>query len=301
MILFYGEGRLGNQVFQYQALCHIAKPDERVVAVGLEELSRTMELRGAKILVLTRNGWVKRLVKYAVTPLMLRPLARHLRLVNYVTETEYESPPNCGAGGEIAMRMGLVRRVTFVDGGHYQNSGLWGTLFPAELLRIRAALRAAAKDFLASLGASKSRPAFVHVRRGDYLTHEDYGLKNFSLPVGFYRRAMCEYENRVGRTHFVFVTDDPEWVGNNFSDLSNKTIASFDAAKDFAIMTECGGGILSNSTFSLAAAFMLDKPKLVIAPEFWFGFRVAKWLPPRVRATHDRILYLPVLPEPLAS
>jgi hypothetical protein len=78
-------------------------------------------------------------------------------------------------------------------------------------------------------------------------------------------------------------------------------VASFSPALDFAIMTECGSGVLSNSSFSLAAAFMMTSPDLVIAPRYWFGFRVGQWFPPRIQAIHEKLLFLPVLSDALAA
>jgi hypothetical protein len=294
MIFFYGEGRLGNQIFQYQALSQIARPGERIYAVGLEDLQRSLELGGPELVVLTRNHLFKLIVKYGVNPLLLRPLARTLRLLGYGCETSYGVAPNDGASGELSMCAGLLSGLTFVDGGHYQNSSFWASLFPAPLFRIKAILRDAAKSYLDSVCGESLRPTFVHVRRGDYLTHADYGVDDLALPAAFYRTAITELVRRVGQTHLVFVTDDPEWVAENFRYVADKTIVSSDAEMDFAIMTECAGGILSNSTFSLAAALMLRNPDVVIAPKFWFGFRVGAWYPPKICYRHPKLIYLAV-------
>jgi Glycosyl transferase family 11 len=293
MIFFYGEGRLGNQIFQYQALNQIAKPGERIISAGLEDLASSLEIYGPKLTVLTRNGLLKRFIKYAINPL-LRPLARSLRLFNYVSESQCGVAPNNGAGGEALRHTGLLDWFTFVDGGHYQNSAFWISPFPMPLFRIKASLRQAARSYLKSICRDGLQPSFVHVRRGDYLTHTDYGLGDISLPIHFYYAAMKELARRVGETHFVFVTDDPIWVTESFRNISNKTVASFDAATDFAIMTECASGIVSNSTFSLAAALMLRNPKVVIAPKYWLGFRAGAWYPPKIRCEHARLVYLSV-------
>ncbi len=292
MILFYGEGRLGNQIFQYQALSQIAKPGERIFSVGLEDLHRHLELRGPKLVVLTRNRMLKRIMKYALRPLLLRPMSRTFRLFNYASETSYGVPPNDGASGELLMRTGLFSGFTFVDRGHYQNSCYWPALFPTPLFGIHENLRGSAKRYLESICRERLRPTFVHVRRGDYLTHTDYGLKDLALPDSFYRAAIGELTMRVGRTHLVFVTDDARWVEENFADITDKTIVSLNAEMDFAIMTECAGGILSNSTFSLAAAFMLQNPNIVIAPKYWLGFRVGAWYPPKMHYAHSKLVYI---------
>jgi Glycosyl transferase family 11 len=294
MILFYGEGRLGNQIFQYQALSRLAKPSERIVSVGLEDLERSLELGGPRLTVLTRNSVLKRIMKYAVNPFLLRPLSRTLRLFNYGSEKRYGVPPKCGPSGELSIRAGLLDGFTFVDGGYYQNSSFWATLFPTALFRIKATLRDAARSYLDSICAVGLRPSFVHVRRGDYLTHIDYGLEDLSLPASFYHTAIRELALRVGERHLVFVTDDPAWVDENFRNITGKTVVSLEAAMDFAIMAECAGGILSNSTFSLTAALMLKNPDVVIAPKYWFGFRVGIWYPPMIHFQHPKLIYLPV-------
>jgi hypothetical protein len=294
MIFFYGEGRLGNQIFQYQALSQFARPGERIVSVGLEDLQRWLELDGPKLVVLTRSRLLKRIVKFLIIPLLLRPLARTLRLLNYGCETRFGISPNDGPGGELSMRAGLLRGSTFVDGGHYQNSSFWTSLFPVPLFRVKTPLRDAARSYLYSICGERTRPTFVHVRRADYLTHADYGLDDFCLPAGFYRTAIGELSQRVGQSHLVFVTDDPGWVEENFGDIFDKTIVSSEAEMDFAIMTECARGILSNSTFSLAAALMLKNPDVVIAPKFWFGFRAGVWYPPKFCYDHPKLVYLTV-------
>lgn len=292
MIFFYGEGRLGNQILQYQALSQIAKPGECIFSVGMEDLHGLLELRGPRLVVLTRNWILKRITKYALRPLLLRPVARALRFFNYATETSYGAAPNEGASGEMSMHRGLLKSLTFVDGGYYQNAAFWPALFPTPLLQIKKALREAARSYLESISKAGLRPAFVHVRRGDYLTHTEYGLKDLALPVGYYRAAIGELESRVGPTHLVFVTDDQRWVEENFRDIAAKTIASFDAELDFGIMTECASGILSNSTFSLTAALMLRNPDVVIAPKYWLGFRVGAWYPPKMHYAHSKLIYI---------
>ena len=295
MIIFYGEGRLGNQVFQYQALSHIAKLSEAIMAIGLEELQQVFELRGPKLLILTKSLLVKRIAKYLFIPLLVRPLARTLRLINYAMESTGGTHPHTGATGEIQLQRGLINCITFVDGGYYQNSILWKEPFPAKLFHLKEELRSAANNYLTSVITEDAKPIFVHVRRGDYLGYGSYGLTNFSLPAEYYRRAMQALSEQFERVHFVFVTDDAPWVADTFNDVINKSIASFSAKMDFAIMAACRSGVLSNSTFSLAAAFMLDSPETVIAPRYWFGFRVGEWYPPRIQVMHDKVNYIPVL------
>jgi len=292
-ILFYGEGRLGNQVFQYQALSTLAGRDDAILAVGLEHLHASLELHGPSVHVLTRSKWLKRLIKYLLIPCLLRPLCRSLRLANYAFEREIGDGAKRGADGEIVLRRGLFSQFLFVDGGYYQNGALWHPAFPAHTMRLKPTLQQQARKYLHEVNDGTKPNAFVHVRRGDYLSFSAYGLDDLNLPESFYRSAMDTLKARLGEVHLVFVTDDPAWVRERFADVEPKSIASFSPALDFAIMAECNAGVLSNSTFSLAAALLLNQPRLIIGPRYWFGFRSGEWLPPRIRVDHPQMLYLP--------
>lgn len=170
----------------------------------------------------------------------------------------------------------------------------WKDYFPTTLIELNEKLRDAAQAYLKAQCPRGEVPVFVHVRRGDYLGFTAYGLGDLELSVDFYRRAISLVKQKFGNIHLVFVTDDALWVAEHFSDAAIKSIASFSPEMDFAIMTECRGGVVSNSTFSLAAAFMMSNPDLVVGPEYWFGFRVSSWYPPEIRCPHEKLLYLSV-------
>jgi hypothetical protein len=195
--------------------------------------------------------------------------------------------------GVLAMRAGWLRCLTFVDGGHYQNAAYWPSLFPAPLVKLDPVLQARARSYVDTICPAGWSAAFVHVRRTDYLTHSDYGLSDLALPVDYYLHALRELQARLARVHLIFVTDDPQWVEATFANIKDKTIASFDARMDFAIMTQCRCGVVANSTFSLAAALLMQHPELVIAPLYWYGFRVKTWYPPRIQFSDARLVYLP--------
>ena len=289
MIFFYGEGRFGNQLFQYQALNHIADARELVLAFGLEELPKHLLLHGPRLLVLTRSRALKLFAKYLIVPLVARPLARTLRLFNYAVEPDGGAEGN-EPSGLMTIRRGLFPRLTFVDGGHYQDASLWEPVFPTPLFDVKPKLRAAARRFLTDGAPASRRVAFVHVRRGDYLNFSQHGLATVALPLSYYSKAIEELERRLGKVHFVFVTDDAPWVEEKFRHIDGKQVASFDAAMDFAIMSECAAGIVSNSTFALGAAYFMRDPELVIIPRYWFGFAKDIWSPPRIFAAHPKVM-----------
>jgi hypothetical protein len=298
-ILFIGEGRLGNQIFQYAALSSLADAGARITAFGLEDLGKLFELRGPALQVVRGGIWLKRFAKYLLAPLVLRPLSRWLRLFSYAWEPE-EGDLHRGAGGRLRVQRGLLGSLLFVDGGYYQNGEYWGEVFPPRWLELRSEWRERAQEVVASLSGSNSRPVFLHVRRGDYAGFSTHGVDDLLLPTEYFRRAIRELMALGDVGVLLLVTDDPAWAKQEFSDVGSAVIVSFDPCTDFALMACCGGGIVSNSTFSLAAALFMREPRLVIAPEFWFGFRVRQWLPPKIRFEHPRFAYLEVLPREAA-
>jgi hypothetical protein len=294
-IFFIGEGRLGNQIFQYAALSSIAPSGAHLHAIGLEELAPVFELRGPRLRVLHGGLWFKRFAKYVLAPLLLRPLTRYLRLFSYACEPQ-QTGEHRGCTGRIEVRRGLIRSLLFVDGGYYQSSDFWHEVFPPRWLVLRDTWRARARAVLAQqAGRAPAKPFFLHVRRGDYAGYRTYGVCDLLLPTEYFRRAIETFRQRADFDLLVLVTDDATWAREAFADVADKILMSEDPNTDFALMASCAGGIVSNSTFSLAAALFMPAPDLVIAPEFWFGFRVRQWLPPRIRFDHPRIAYLPVL------
>lgn len=294
LILFVGDGRVGNQVFQYAALSALAPPGARIVAVGLENLDQLFDLKGPPCFVVPGGVWMKRVVKYLLRPLLLRPLSRWLRVISYAHEAQSQGM-HPGSDGELKFRAGLLRSIVFVDGGFYQNSEYWPRPFQPGCLELREEWRAAARRKMAEAGnGATARPCFLHVRRGDYLGYTTYGLTDLLLPTEYFLQAIDSLRARAPQRRLFVVTDDPEWAEREFAGIAERVIISSNPCLDFAVMAECGGGIVSNSTFSLAAALFMRDPDCVIAPQYWFGFRVRQWLPPRIRFAHERIEYLPI-------
>lgn len=293
-IFFIGEGRLGNQIFQYTALSSIAPAGAQIVAIGLENIEELFELQGPGLTVLRGGIWLKRFAKRVLAPFVLRPLARHLRLISYACDP-VRGETHRGNAGELELRRGIFANLVFVDGGYYQSCEFWRDIFPPRPLELRQEWRVRAREVIARhAGRTPARPYFLHLRRGDYLGYTTYGLTDLLLPTEFFREAIARFRSRGGFDLLVVVTDDAPWARAEFADLADVVVISEDPRVDFAVMAECAGGIISNSTFSLAAALFMRNPELVIAPEFWFGFRVKQWLPARIRFDHPRIAYLEV-------
>lgn len=143
----------------------------------------------------------------------------------------------------------------------------------------RFPLSARAKEILESV---QSRPsAFVHLRRGDYITDPRFGREIGILSARYYRAAIDRLSSLHPGVRLHVFSDDPSGAAeflNGFSDLSivdpNRQL---DAHETLRLMASCQHAIVANSSFSWWAAWLMDHPgKTVIAPSPWY-----------VASTHD--------------
>ena len=232
-IFFIGEGRLGNQIFQYAALSSIAPGSAQVVAIGLEDIEELFELQGPRLTVLRGGIWFKRFAKRVLVPFVLRPLARHLRLISYACDP-VRGDTHRGSAGELELRRGMFASLVFVDGGYYQSSEFWRDIFPPRPLELRQEWRVRAREVIARhAGRTPARPYFLHLRRGDYIGYTTYGVTDLLLPTEFFREAIEKFRSRGGFDLLVVVTDDATWARAEFADLADVVVISEDPARRF--------------------------------------------------------------------
>jgi hypothetical protein len=107
----------------------------------------------------------------------------------------------------------------------------------------------------------------VHIRRGDYLLFSDVHLV---CTLDYYKKAI----KTIGDSYFVFISDDINWVKENFIS-DNYFIPDFnDELLDLTLMTMCDNNIISNSSFSWWGAYLNDySDKKIISPNRWFSYK----------------------------
>lgn len=105
----------------------------------------------------------------------------------------------------------------------------------------------------------------VHVRRGDYLKVKGY---HPICTLEYYKEAI----EKLGDANFIFVSDDMDWVRENFS-APNYFYSDFnDELMDMSLMQLCHDNIIANSSFSWWGAYLNPtEDKTIIAPKNWFG------------------------------
>lgn len=237
-------GRLGNQLFQYAALCGVS----------------------------ARCGYVVRLPRehdLAFTGIFRIPHRRltadeEKRIVHQYREQEirfspalFEIPDDCNIHG-------------------YFQSEKYFAHCAADLrrsLRFRTSVRylaaAAARHTLGLRWFSGLPTVSMHVRRGDYVGLPDH---HPLCSDEYYRGALDVIESRVGKARVVIFSDDIEWCRTAFTGPRFRFSEGNDHATDLALMAQCDHHVIANSSYSWWGAWLSpNEKKLVVAPRIWRG------------------------------
>lgn len=115
----------------------------------------------------------------------------------------------------------------------------------------------------------------VHVRRGDYIN-----LK-WALDNAYYHKAIKTIHDEDN--YYIFISDDAEFVKNEFNYLNNKYVSENDEITDLQFLINAPICILSSSSFSWWGAWLNNnKNKKIYAPQNWLGFKEGKEFPPGI-------------------
>lgn len=260
-------GRTGNQLFQYAFIESIRRPGEMVFTTHLKKFMGQFKVRPGYHSF--ENFWVARTFEKLLDPLMYHGLVR-TRIVS--SWDDEESVPR--------FKKGLLTSLVFIK-GYFQNEA-WlndGRRNQEPLFRKEAL--AEARDFLDKVPQGRV-PAFLHIRRGDYLHWTVLGQRNPTLPMAYYREAVDRILRSCPEAYFLVTTDDPRYARENFSWLGDYLVSDHSPVTDLAVMAGCPLGILSNSTLAWWGGYWMKERLLVLAPECWLGFRSGCEYPPGI-------------------
>ena len=273
MIAVRLEGRLGNQLFQYAFIYAASKKlntgyyidqyvehsivDKYFQNTGGNYFTQLFKIKGFKNIF----GFYLR-----------RSYYRYLALWGKfsIVECDYERTET-----EIALRNNTIYH------GYFQ-SELFFNRFE-ELIRDKFAIKEIFVNQFNLLFRSlhqNNSIVTIHIRRADYqnLGHLNLGGDDLSLPLEYYKKAISKFDGQ--NIHFVFISDDLNFVSQNFKELTNKTISVESEIIDFQHLLNADGCIISNSTFSWWGAWLNKNPdKVVYAPKYFMGWRIKKETP----------------------
>lgn len=112
----------------------------------------------------------------------------------------------------------------------------------------------------------------IHIRRGDYLERKNMESVGGICTKEYYMKAINVIKEKVESPIFLFFSDDPLFVEQNFR-LPNMIIVKNNTGNksffDMYLMAHAQNMILANSTFSCWAAYLNKNAKNIIAPNNW--------------------------------
>lgn len=121
--------------------------------------------------------------------------------------------------------------------------------------------------------AIKEGDAFIHIRRGDYVTNTNI---HHLQDLEYYSKAIYILKETGSVKRWFIFSDDMKWCKEQdlFKQLEPIFIEEPDEVYTLAIMSEItSGAIIANSSFSWMGAFLgvgTDKKNSVIYPTKWF-------------------------------
>jgi hypothetical protein len=131
----------------------------------------------------------------------------------------------------------------------------------------------------ATLARIQSGPAaFLHVRRGDYVTNAAINSAFGTCTEEYYRQAAGLLRERIGpELQFFVFSNDPEWVREKKIGGEDAEVIDWNAdrpERDLTLMRACQHAVVANSSFSWWGAWLGDGgERIVIAPRVWFQSR----------------------------
>jgi hypothetical protein len=251
MIICIENGRLGNQLFQYNFISNIKKNKEKVFLIGFKSLKKIIKSEHfifINIFVITDL-----IIKYRY--LILRIL-KNKKITNIIYEDKKKIFKN---------QNGYLSNLTFID-GFFQSS-----------------IELSKKNF-DNINQSKKNYVnyfFVHVRLSDFAI---WPSKKFPaiLPIEWYIKCIIQILKKNKKAKFFLFSDEPQKLKNSKLTKYCK-IQSLNEIETFYFMMRCEGGILSASTYSWFASYLsysINKNKgPFFAPKFWAGFRMKTFYP----------------------
>lgn len=261
MLFYISDGRFGNQLFQLAFIDSISNEKEIKIIFNMDSYNENFKLNDKKFKIVKIE---KPIALYVIFLLkhILRLLSR-IKLITHINQI-YE---NEIWKKELQIKRGLFP-IRYIDRGFFQFNSVVSDDFVS---KIEINYNECVNSFMKSINENGFK-IFVHVRRGDYLFLKYKGIMGINLPVGYYIEAMNLIREKLGRVVFIILSDDQEFCKLAFKG-DDLIFANFSSVDDFAMMTKCDGGIMSNSSFSWWGARLIKKQIILISPKYWFGWK----------------------------
>jgi len=267
MILFFGEGRLGNQIFQYGFIRNFARINEFIITNNFKEFKTVFNGYGNILNI--QNKYITPLIKKLCLPILV--FLSENKVISSV-KVDYIKHRDLKMENNTYQYVKGFLPVTYIYPGFFQSEQFFSNQ-SLDHLRINQSFISKAKNLLKNNILKQKHKVFVHIRRGDYLNLSICGMKGANLPMSYYKKSISWFNHNYPDSFFIFFSDDIDFVKKNFQYVKNKYISEQSLEIDFALMTLCRSAILSNSTLSWWGAYFMKKRIKIISPKYWLGFK----------------------------
>jgi hypothetical protein len=268
MKIFFANGRLGNQIFQYVFLKTIQTNNEKIIVSGFEELKEVFKIDDI-INLNTKNRWIRGFLFRVCKPLLYF-LADKAIISSVSVNHEKALEKYRRESATFSKSKGYVDFVTFIKPGYFQSEMFFDKEI-VEKLKIKDKYLKEADVFLNSIPDNANK-IFIHIRRDDYKNFIIYG-KSTLLPMNYYKEQIKWFLDNRKYCFFIFLSDETEFIRKEFDYVKNKLISTDNSfGTDLTIMTKCNSAILSPSSFGWWGSYLMENRDVVFAPKYWLGF-----------------------------
>jgi len=277
MIIFFENGQLGNQLFQYCALRKFKEGS--LFVIGMQSL-KSMFI-GIDISGVTRTSSLVEKIIVRVGKDRIKKLSKTMRLIGSIEECR------ATVGSEFKVTDGFLKNIYYCDSSFFQSENMIKSSV-ADKLYLKPELLSQASKIFMHFPKERTATFFIHVRRGDYEVWPNRSSPAI-LPFNWYIEQMNLIRSKYKYPYFVVVSDDVHYADEMFGDCPDVFVSHNNPSVDFALMSICdGGGILSASTFSWWGAYFarrLNYDALFIAPLYWVGHKSGDWHPKGIKTS----------------
>jgi hypothetical protein len=299
VIVRISDGRLGNQLFQFAFLATQAGKNEKIIAWGFEYLLSLFDIKDSRFIFINEEKILSYILKYFPSPFsqklrkLLTPRVRweirygflrrifeilaKLKVISYVSlKTQKFCNNTYTEIPEVVLSRGTISSVKYVGQYFFQSEKLFGKDV-LKNLEFKEKYVKEAEKFISKY--QNYYKVAVHIRLGDFKNFYICG-ENPILPFDYFHRQIRWFLENRENPFFIFLSDEPGKIKNEFSYLGDKMVISENPWYiDFLIITMCDAAIIGPSSFSWWACYFMKKRDIVFAPKYWLGFKIKKEFP----------------------